>query len=314
MICNNGFVLVVFFFQLIFCNDFSWSTIKSKKQNFIIRKESINEERVNSARVRGNIGILADSSRISFFIDWGEFANISDANIYYHLNSYGFWEENWEMSNNGHISFSPDPKLMILEILSCDSIIIGIRPKNKNEIRYIFDTKGLSSHLKNNISFNNLLSNSVSDSLFIKYIEDKNNIDPIIEKAIMIKRDTRTVRSLVKNNKDFFFKPIWFDDNVIKNFSTDKNTNNLFYFNRWLKRKGVLFTDKDIRIAKYFKQRPDIITYDSIISIESKGNSVIGYRIHINNYYIASFPGSKEVEVKSLVTFVKNRILELNKI
>ena len=314
MVCKRGFFLVLLFYQLIFCSDFSWKTINSTEQNFIIEKESINEERVSSARVRGKLGIIANSSGFSFFVDWGEFANISDANIYYHLNSYGFWEEDWEMSNNGQISYSPDPKLMILEVLSSDSIIIGIRPKNKNEIRYIFNTEGLSSHLKNNISLSYLLFSSIPDSLFITHIVDNKNIRSILKKTIMIKRDARAVRSIVKNNKDFFFKPIWFNGDVIKNFSINKNTNSLFYFNKWLKRKGILFTDKDIRIARHFKKRPDIITYDSIRSVESKGNNIIGYRIYINNLYSASFPGSRELEVRSLVTFVKNRILELNSI
>ena len=314
MVRKSWFFLVLLFYQLIFCRDFSWKTINSTNQNFIIEKESINEERVSSERVRGKLGIIVNSSRFSFFIDWGEFANISDANIYYHLNSYGFWEENWEMSNNGQISYSPDPKLMILEVLSSDSIIIGIRPKNKNEIRYIFNTEGLSSHLKNNISLNYLLFSSIPDSLFISRIDDNKNIRSILKKTIMIKRDARAVWSVVKKNKKFFFKPIWFDENVIKSFSIDKNTNSLFYFNKWLKRKGILFTDKDIRIARYFKKRPDIITYESIRSVESKGNKIIGYRIYINDLYSASFPGSKELEVQSLVTFVKNRIIELNSI
>tara|TARA_B100001057_G_scaffold312693_1_gene312776 strand:- start:151 stop:1050 length:900 start_codon:yes stop_codon:yes gene_type:complete len=298
----------------VFCDNSSWQTVVSSKQNFVIKKQSLNEERIKSSRIRGELGIIADSSKLSFFIDWGDFANISDANIYYYINRYGSWEENWEMSDNGQISYSPDPMLMILEILSSDSIIIGIRPKNNNDIRYIFNTTGLRKHLYNNISLYNILSNSISDFFSNTDIINEKNIKTIFHEKIIIKRDTRVVRSIVKNNKNYFFKPIWFNNNVFESFSVGEHTNKLFYFNRWLKRKGVLFTEKDIRIAKYFKNKPDIITYDSIFSIESEGNSIIGHRININDLYTASFPGSNKEEVESIVTFLKNRIIEKNNV
>ena len=314
MIYKIDCFLILFFFQFVFCDNSNWQTVVSSKQKFVIKKQSLNEERIKSSRIRGELGIIADSSKLSFFIDWGDFANISDANIYYYINRYGSWEENWEMSDNGQISYSPDPMLMILEILSSDSIIIGIRPKNNNDIRYIFNTTGLRKHLYNNISLYNILSNSISDFFSNTNIINEKNIKTIFHEKIIIKRDTRVVRSIVKNNKNYFFKPIWFNNNVFESFSVGEHTNKLFYFNRWLKRKGVLFTEKDIRIAKYFKNKPDIITYDSIFSIESKGNSIIGHRININDFYTASFPGSNKEEVQSIVTFLKNRIIEKNKI
>ena len=138
MIYKIGFFIAIFIFQFIFCNNSTWETVSFSKQKYVIKKQSLNEERVNSSRVRGELGIIVDNSNLSFFINWGDFANISNANIYYNINDYGFWEENWDMSDNGQISYSPDPILMILEILSSDSIIIGIRPKKNNDIRYIF--------------------------------------------------------------------------------------------------------------------------------------------------------------------------------
>ena len=113
MIYKIGCFLIVFIFQFILCGNSTWHTVVYSKQKFVIKKQSLNEERVNSSRVRGELGIIADSSKLSFFINWGDFANISDANIYYYINFYGFWEGNWEMSYNGQISYSPDPMLMI---------------------------------------------------------------------------------------------------------------------------------------------------------------------------------------------------------
>ena len=314
MIYKISCFLIVFLFQFILCGNSTWQTVHSSKKKIVIKKQSLNEEIVKSSRVRGELGIIANNLQLSFFINWGDFANISDANIYYYINNYGFWEENWEMSDNGHVSYSPDPILMFLEILSSDSIIIGIRPKNNNDIRYIFNTTGLRKHLNNNIPLYNIFTNSISDFSNVGSINDEKNIKTIFHEKIMIMRDTRTVRSIVQNNKNYFFKPNWFNKSVFENFSVGENTNNLFYFNMWLKRKGVLFTDKDIRIAKYFKNKPDIITYDSIVSIESKGNSIIGYRININDFYTASFPGSNKEEVGSIVTFLKNRIIEKNNV
>ena len=95
--------------------------LKSGKTD-LSKKQSLNEERVNSSRVRGELGIIADSSKLSFFINWGDFANISDANIYYYINNYGFWEENWEMSNNGQISYSPGSISRMVNNYGCSCV------------------------------------------------------------------------------------------------------------------------------------------------------------------------------------------------
>ena len=81
MIYKIGCFLIVFLLQFIFCDNSTWQTVVSSKQKFVIKKQSLNEERVKSSRVRGELGIIADSSKLSFFINWGDFANISDANI-----------------------------------------------------------------------------------------------------------------------------------------------------------------------------------------------------------------------------------------
>ena len=86
MIYKIGCFLIVFIFQFILCGNSTWHTVVSSEQKFVIKKQSLNEERVKSSRVRGELGIIADSSKLSFFINWGDFANLSDANIYYYIN------------------------------------------------------------------------------------------------------------------------------------------------------------------------------------------------------------------------------------
>ena len=105
----------------------------------------------------------------------------------------------------------------------------------------------------------------------------------------------------------FFFNSFSSSVNFERNLLTSNNTSDLFYFNKWLRKKGILFTDIDIRIFKFFKDSPTVIPYEDIHSLLLKGNNITGYRIHLNNKHIASFPKSTKDEVQSVFTFLKNR-------
>ena len=58
------------------------------------------------------------------------------------------------------------------------------------------------------------------------------------------------------------------------------------------------------RVAK----NPVIIPYDTIYDVNLKGNSIVGYRININNKYFTTFTSSNKDQVQSIVLFLKNRI------
>ena len=136
---------------------------------------------------------------------------------------------------------------------------------------------------------------------------ESTNIKQIFNKDILIKRDARFVKYKTRHNDLFFFNSFLNPVNFDKNLLTSNNTSDLFYFNKWLRRKGVLFTDVDIRIFKFFKDSPTVIPYENIDSLSLKGNDITGYRIHLNNKHIASFPKSTKDEVQSVFTFLKNR-------
>jgi len=65
--------------------NFSWKKNVIDDKTLTLKKNSSNEERVFSSRVRGEITIYINGNDLSLIINWGEFANTSNANIYYNL-------------------------------------------------------------------------------------------------------------------------------------------------------------------------------------------------------------------------------------
>ena len=298
---------ILFLYNLCFPSVHDWKSEQTKDGRLIIFKLSLNEERIFSERVRGKLSFIIDDKKLLLAINWGDFANLSRANIYYNIRDYGFFEEDWELSNDGKVAFSPEPMLMLLEILVSDTLIIGIRPKYNNEIRYTFNIENLFEQILKNKSRFSFLEDFVFYRKNDQLKPESTNLKQNLNKHILIKRDARFVKYKTRHNDMFFFNsfssPVNFESNLI----TSNNTSDLFYFNKWLRKKGVLFTDVDMRIFKFFKDLPTVIPYEDIHSLLLKGNNTTGYRIHLNNKHIAAFPKSTKDEVQSVFTFLKNR-------
>ena len=300
-------LLIVFITNICLPSVQGWQSKLREDGKLIISNLSINEERVFSSRVRGKLSFILDDQNLLLAINWGDFANLSDANVFYNIKEYGLFEEDWRLSNNGKVAYSPNPVLMLLEILVSDTLIIGIRPKYNNEIRYTFNISNLSEHVLKNKSRFSFIEEIEFYEEDYQLAHESTNIKQNFNKDILIKRDARFVKYKTRHNDMFFFNSFSSSVNFERNLLTSKNTSDLFYFNKWLRKKGILFTDIDIRIFKFFKDSPTVIPYEDIHSLLLKGNNITGYRIHLNNKHIASFPKSTKDEVQSVFTFLKNR-------
>ena len=142
-------IILLIFINIALCNnnsdwkvDTGYDNDKDKRY-ILLSNSSTNEERITSERVVGELRIYCDGSILNLMIDWGEYANESIGNVYYYIYDYGFWEENWRMSKNGDISYSEDPLLLLAQLMTNDSLAIGIRPKYSNEIRFYFNNSDL---------------------------------------------------------------------------------------------------------------------------------------------------------------------------
>ena len=302
-------------FNLILCNNVDSSWIIDKGYNQAIGRDfialintSTNEERITSDRIHGEFKIYCDGENLNLLINWGEFANFSDANIYYYLNGYDLWEENWVMSKNGERSYSPDPLLFLLQLTTTDSLAIGIRPKYSNEIRYYFNNKGLSNIIIENQNIFGEYSEIIKQVFDNSSIgKDKTYLKNKLHSFIFNEKDIRSLRVNLNGNDKFFFEPIWYESKLLSTGLTDSGSNNIIFFNRWLKKKGTLFTDNDVRVTKLFSKIPKIIQYADIHDVEVKGNTVTGYRIHINNKYFSSFSNIKKNQIEEVKNFLINR-------
>ena len=111
-------LLIVFLTNICLPSEQVWESKLRVDGKVIISNLSLNEERVFSSRVRGKLSIILHNQNLSLAINWGDFANLSDANVFYNIKEYGLFEEDWKLSNDGKVAYSPNPVLMLLEILS----------------------------------------------------------------------------------------------------------------------------------------------------------------------------------------------------
>ena len=257
-------LLIVFLNNICLPSVQGWESKLREDGKLIISNLSLNEERVFSSRVRGKLSIILDNQNLLLAINWGDFANLSDANVFYNIKEYGIFEEDWKLSNDGKVAYSPNPVLMLLEILVSDTLIIGIRPKYNNEIRYTFNISNLSEHLLKNRSRFSFIEDLEFYGKDGQLVLESTNVKQNLNKHILIKRDARFVKYKTRHNDMFFFNSFSSPVNFESNLLTSNDTSDLFYFNKWLRKKGVLFTDVDMRIFKFFQDSPTVIPYEDI--------------------------------------------------
>ena len=300
--------------SLIFCNNSGlWSVENGyspgvDKNYIFLSNTSTNEERITSERVRGKFTIYCDGVRLSLSINWGEYANLSTANVYYYMGGYGLWEDNWKMSNSGEISYASDPLLLLMQLTTTDSLAIGIRPKYLNEIRYYFNISGLTEIINSNQDifgeYSQIISKVFHDSDKTSgKVSQYNMLNDYISKEM----DIRSLRVKLFDNDKFVFRPIWYESKLEASHNISAEDSKIIYYNRWLKKKGTLFTHKDIRVTRMFVKAPKIIPYKDITDVEIKGNIVSGYRLHINNRYLTSFSRTEKEKVEQIKKFIVNR-------
>ena len=307
-------IILLIFINITLCDNHSdWKVdtghdIDKDKRYILLSNSSTNEERITSERVVGELRIYCDGSILNLMIDWGEYANESIGNVYYYIYDYGLWEENWRMSKNGDISYSEDPLLLLVQLMTNDSLAIGIRPKYSNEIRFYFNNSDLVDIIYDNKEIFSEYSDMFKQ-LFIAYEtppekqELKNEFDGYISKQM----DLRELKISLSKKDRFVFSPIWFESKLDHFQHSGISDENIFYFNKWLKKKGTLFTSAKIIVTKMFKKEPMVIAYKDVEKVEVKGNKIIGYRIHVNDKYLTHFSKIEKNKVVELKNFILKR-------
>ena len=310
-------ILLLIFINITLCDNHSdWRAetgynIDTNKKYILLSNSSTNEERITSERITGEFRIYCDGSSLNLLIDWGEFANESIGNVYYYIYDYGLWEENWRMSKNGDISYSEDPFLLLAQLMTNDSLAIGIRPKYSNEIRFYFNNSGLVDIIYNNKDIFSAYSD-IFKQVFAAYETppDKVHLKNVFESFISKEMGVRELKVSLSEKDRFIFNPIWFESKLDHFQHSGISDENIFYFNKWLKKKGTLFTSAKIIVTKMFKKEPMVIAYKDVERVEVKGNKIIGYRIHVNDKYLTHFSKIEKNKVIELKNFILNRSLD----
>ena len=310
-------IILLLFINIALCdNQSDWKVdtgydVDKDKRYILLSNSSTNEERITSERVVGELRIYCDGSILNLMIDWGEYANESIGNVYYYIYDYGLWEENWRMSKNGDISYSEDPLLLLAQLMTNDSLAIGIRPKYSNEIRFYFNNSDLVDIIYNNKEIFSEYSD-IFKQVFIAYETPpkKQDLKSVFHGYISKQMDLRELKISLSKKDRFVFSPIWFESKLDHLQHSGISDEDIFYFNKWLKKKGTLFTSAQIIVTKMFKEEPIVIAYKDVEKVEVKGNKIIGYRIHVNDKYLTHFSKIEKNKVIELKNFIINRSLD----
>ena len=315
--CHRLSIILLIFINTALCDNHSdWKVdagydIDKDKRYILLSNSSTNEERITSERVVGELRIYCDGSILNLMIDWGEYANESIGNVYYYIYDYGLWEENWRMSKNGDISYSEDPLLLLAQLMTNDSLAIGIRPKYSNEIRFYFNNSDLVDIIYDNKEIFSEYSD-IFKQVFITYETppEKQDLKSEFDGYISKQMDLRELKISLSKIDRFVFSPIWFESKLDHLQHSGISDEDIFYFNKWLKKKGTLFTSAQIIVTKMFKEEPMVIAYKDVEKVEVKGNKIIGYRIHVNDKYLTHFSKIEKNKVIELKNFILNRSLD----
>tara|TARA_B100000424_G_scaffold271515_1_gene274600 strand:+ start:2112 stop:3074 length:963 start_codon:yes stop_codon:yes gene_type:complete len=313
---HRPFTILLIFINIALCNinsdwkvDTGYDNDRNKRY-ILLSNSSTNEERIISERITGEFRIYCDGSSLKLLIDWGLFANESLGNVYYYIRDYGFWEENWEMSRNGRISYSEHPFLLLSQLITSDSLAIGIRPKYSNEIRFYFNNSGLIDIIYKNKEIFSTYSDKFKQ-VFDAYntTPEKQDLKNVFGDYISREMDLRELKVSLSKKDRFIFSPFWFESKLDHLKPYYIAGENIFYFNKWLKKKGTLFTTDKLIVTKLFKKEPTVIPYKEIKKVELKGNDLIGYRILINDKYLTHFSKIEKNKITELKNFIVSRSL-----
>ena len=314
---------LIIFFLLFLDSGFSkdnWKILKKRSSNnkqplLHIQNISTNEERVTSERRRGKLNIIIKQDKITLSVDWGEFANLEIGNVYYYIKTYGMWEDNWKMSKNSQISYSPDPILLLTQLINSKEIAVGIRPKYNNEIRYYFSLDGLLKIIQNNMVSFEANPKLLAFSQILKNIDsyDTSRVNSALSNFIVKETQLRAFEHDLRSNSRFSFRPIWYESELVSSHKADNSTEKIAYYNHWLKKKGTLFTEKDIRITKLFSKKVNIIQYSDINNATIRGNNIIGYSLYINNKYISRLRNTRGRQLESVKDFIMNKSISFRR-
>ena len=142
---------------------------------------------------------------------------------------------------------------------------------------------------------------------------DTSKVNNALSNFIVKETQIRAFERDLRSNNRFSFRPIWYESELVSSHQTDNSTEKIAYYNHWLKKKGTLFTEKDIRITKLFSKKVNIIQYSDINNATIRGNSIIGYSLYINNKYISRLRNTRGKQLQSVKDFIMNKSISFRR-
>ena len=297
----------IFLFSFIISKDFNWTvdstyTLNNLDKKTKITNTSINKQIINYERVNGEINIFIDiNGNIVPSIHWHQFVGIGDSYVSYNTNLYKIAYHVMKVSNDFDESLLPFPYEFLLELEHTDSITFFIRPKNSNQIKYLFNTSKFKTHINSN---NRLYRN------YLKYkktmgFESSNSLneDKYYRRYLAIEKGFQKLEHLNDFPKKFIFRPQWISKELINNYNVIGDQNILLLINQWEKFIGCLLTHDSFYFKLDLNNDSYRLHYDDIKTISVGGSKYLGYHLKINNYkvYIGSL---KKKQIKKLKYFI----------
>ena len=276
------------------------------KGSIILSKRSIDKQIFNYDRIYGWLSIRSNGEKVDIDIKWGGFISVGRSYVKYRIGDNELRGDSWLISGEYDITVSPDPFLMLLQMSTSEKAVFYTTPKGLTQVSYSFELEGLKQVLD---QYTNLFKDyagwvsSMNDSTDIA-----RSIDPFhhnVKKYFQQENIFRRLSKKIDQYPAYTLRPIWHIDPIRTRFELILPEQDIFfYYNKWMKETGILFTRNDLRFIGSRKGSPHVVKYHEIDTVELIGNALTGYRYRINGEDLYTIFQSEPRERKAIEIFL----------
>ena len=307
-----GIIFIIFLTELNAqpaTTDWFIETIKDTtrdKESIILSKRSIDKQIFNYERLYGWLSIRSNGEKVDIDIKWGGFISVGRSYVKYRIGDNELRGDSWLISGEYDITVAPDPFLMLLQMSISEKAVFYTTPKGLTQVSYSFELEGLKEVLD---QYTNLFKDyagwvsSMNDSTDIP-----RSIDPFhhnVNKYFQQENIFRRLSKKIDQYPAYTLRPIWHIDPIRTRFELILPEQDVFfYYNKWMKETGILFTRNDLRFIGSRKGSPHVVKYHEIDTFELIGNALTGYRYRINGEDLYTIFKSEPGERKAIQIFL----------
>ena len=256
----------------------------TKKESIILSKRSTSTQIFNYERIYGRLSIRSNGDKLDIYMNWGGFISVGKSYVKCKIGDNELRGDSWLISGEYDITVAPDPFLMLLQMSTSEKAIFYTTPKGLTQLSHSFHLAGLKEILD---QYPHIFYTYAD---WISRMKDSTNIDQFtgsfgnnVDKYFQQETIFRRLNKKIEHYPEYMLRPIWHIDSLRAKFELSLPDEDIFfYYNRWIKKTGILFTRYDIMFQESSSEMPRVVPYRDIDKVTLNGNAFLGYRLMIN--------------------------------